>query len=104
MILPPMRAVCVACLLAAAVLLPGCESKITSENYDRISVGMTRQAVENILGSGTDETASGTSISSAGIADSKSSNEKTFVWREGGATITVVFKDGKVVEKSKTGM
>lgn len=104
MVLPLLRVVCLAFLLAAAAALPACESKVTAENYDRITIGMTRQAVENILGAGTDETASGTSISSAGIADSKAAAEKTFVWRDGGITITIVFKDGKVVEKSKTGM
>lgn len=95
---------CAFAVLSLAIILPGCDSKLTAANYDKVTTGMTRQAVENILGAGTDDTASGTSISSAGIADSKAAAEKTYVWKEGGAVITIIFKDGKVVQKSKTGL
>ena len=89
-------------LLSLAALV-GCEKKVTVENFDKIQIGWTKTQVENLLGSGTDETASGTSISGAGIPDNKAAAEKTYVWREGGLTLTIIFKDGKVVQKEKVG-
>ena len=94
-----------ACLIAASVLLAGCEKKITSEVFEKIQTGMTKTQVENLLGgSGSDETASGTSISGAGIASGNSKPESTYVWKDGNASITVIFKEGKVVQKSKAGL
>lgn len=89
--------------LFTLVAMVGCEKKVTVENFDKIQNGWSKTQVENLLGSGTDETASGTSISGAGIPDSKAAAEKTYVWRDGGLTITVIFKDGKVVQKTKVG-
>lgn len=90
-----------AAVLGAAVLLGACEQKVTLTNYDKIGNGMSLSQVQNILGSGEDATASGTSISYGGVADSKTSNEKTMVFKGGSLTVTVIFKDGKVVQKSK---
>ena len=38
-----------------------------------------------------------------GVLDSRQNPETVYVWREGGMMIQVVFKDGKVVQKSKSG-
>lgn len=102
--MPPRRAVltCIALISAAAIC--GCESKVTAENYDKVQNGMSLSQVEGLLGSGTDDTSSGGfGVSSGGVLDSKANPEKTYVWREGGLQIQVIFKDGKVVQKSKTG-
>jgi hypothetical protein len=98
------RALVAASLIAGSLVLSGCESKVTSENFDKVNNGMSLSQVEGILGSGTDDTASGGfGVSSGGVLDSKANPEKVYVWREGGLQIQVVFKDGKVVQKSKTG-
>lgn len=104
-LMTPFRRLLILAVLSLISLsaMVGCEKKVTVENYDKIQVGWTKTQVENLLGSGTDETASGTSISGAGIPDTKAAAEKTYVWRDGGLTITLVFKDGKVVQKEKVG-
>lgn len=96
-----------ALLLVCALTLAGCDQGgvVTLENFEQIQTGMTQAQVEKILGSGKDETpAAGYSIGGGGTLSSKASPEKIFVWREGQYSITVIFKDGKVVEKSKTGI
>ena len=101
----PLRSSILALCLAASLLLAGCDKKVTAEVYDKITVGMTKTQVENLLGGeGADETASGTSISSAGIGSGNNKTEQTIVWKDGNAAITVVFKDGKVAQKSKAGL
>lgn len=102
--MPCFRAAFAAVVLASAALVSGCESKVTAENYDKVQNGMSLSQVEGILGSGSDDTASGGfGVSSGGVLDSKANPEKTYVWRENGMQIQVIFKDGKVVQKSKTG-
>ena len=102
--LPSFRIALASIVLVSAALLAGCESKVTAENFEKVQNGMNLSQVENILGSGTDDTASGGfGVSSGGVLDSKANPEKTYVWRENGMQIQVVFKDGKVVQKSKTG-
>jgi len=102
---PCRRSSLAACIAIASLFLTACESKVTADSFEQIKIGMTMTQVETLMcASGTDQTASGTSISSAGIGDSKASPEKTIVWKDGNATITVVFKDGKVVHKSTAGM
>lgn len=88
-------------MAAMLSLLVACEQKITAANFDKITNGMTLGQVENMLGSGEDVTASGVSISYGGVADVKKSPEKTMIWKGKSITVTVVFKDGKVVQKSK---
>lgn len=93
--------------LCACTLLIACEAKLTQENFARIKKGMTLADVQTILGSsGTEDTsASGMSISGAGIAgSSKESKEHIYVWKEGDSTITVIISDGKVVEARQTGL
>ena len=94
-------------LALAAMIVVGCESKLTPENYASIKPGMTLAQVQRLLGSSGDEDSSpsGMSISDAGIAGSSGgSNERIFVWKEDGVTITVVFKDDIVVESRQTGL
>lgn len=101
------RALFAAGLLAAFATLSACEkSKVNTVNYDKVTTGMTLSQVQNILGSGTDETpAAGYGVSGSGVLGSKAAPETTYVWKSSdGGTITVIFKDGKMVQKSKAGL
>ena len=93
-----------AILIALTLSLAACEEKtISDDSFNQIKTGMTRAEVENLLGfSGTDDTSSGTSISGAGLASGTDSSEKTYTWKAGATTVTVIFKDGKVIHKQKS--
>lgn len=96
-----------ACIAIACVLvLAGCESKVTQENYDKITVGMSLAQVEEILGSGEPQDSSGTSIESSGLTSGANVNPdaKTYVWQSEGKQIIVNFMKDKVVSKNKRGL
>lgn len=91
-------------LASMCCLLASCEQKDLAAEFDKVQNGMSLSQVQNMLGSGTDDTPSaGYGVSSGGVLDSKPSNEKVYVWKEGITTYTVIFKDGKVVQKTKAG-
>jgi hypothetical protein len=71
------------------VRLPGCGSKVTQENFDKIQTGMSRDDVKAILGDPTE---------SSGISVGAISGD-TWVWTKDGATIAVQFIGGKVFAK-----
>ena len=99
-----LRSVALACV---CVILVGCESKLTKANFDQIKVGMTMTEVEKLLGGpGTEDSSpQGMTINEAGVAgSSRASKDRIFIWKEEGATVTVVFQDGKVVERRQTGL
>lgn len=86
----------------AMLLLAGCEEKVSQANFDKVTNGMSLTQVENLLGSGTDDTpAAGYGVSSGGVMGAKAAEEKVYVWKGKGFRIIVKLKDGKVVEKSK---
>lgn len=88
-------AVLAACLLTGLV---ACEDKLTRENYEKITVGMSQSEVFKILGKGQKEEPSGMNISGAGIASgSAQTNQTTYTWRKGNVEIGVTFENGKVV-------
>jgi hypothetical protein len=91
--------------LLGLVLLCGCESKLSEENYDAVTVGMRLDQVERILGRGEEQTISGVSIGSGGdVGRSGANSQKTYVWKEdNGNEISIVFADDKVVSKNKRG-
>lgn len=100
------RGVTASVVLGATVLLGGCGEKLTEENYDRISNGMSLSEVEGIIGGGTREDSGGYGMTSAGIPtgnDSGSSKQQTYTWEEDGKRVVIVFNNGKVMSKSKTG-
>lgn len=92
-------------LLALTLIIAvGCENKITQANFDKITIGMDKTQVENILGSGTDDTSPagyGAGGSGGTVLTSKAAEEQVFVWKGQGFKIIVKYKNGKVVEKSK---
>lgn len=101
----PARPALAALVLASLVALSGCESKVTRENYDKVSDGMTYAHVERLLGSGEEQEAGGTGIGGAGLLTGETrSKRKVYLWKDGHKTITVVFEDGKVVEKMTEGL
>jgi outer membrane protein assembly factor BamE (lipoprotein component of BamABCDE complex) len=78
-------------LLALAVsCTPG--KRITKENVDQVTEGMSKKQVESILGPPT-------SINNEDFVIMK---KTTYVYRQGKDTVTVVFKDDKVQVKDST--
>jgi len=66
--------------------------RITKANVDEVTEGMSKKQVESILGPPTE-------------LDSKDFlilKKTTYVYRQGKDTVTIVFKDDKVVEKQST--
>lgn len=92
------------CVAAAAMNMAGCEDKINESSFSQIQPGMDVFTVEKMLGGkGEIETASGMSISGAGIASGSTSSQTTLVWKKNGKQISVVADKGKVVSKGKDG-
>jgi len=66
--------------------------RITKANVDEVAEGMSKKQVESILGPPTE-------------LDNKDFlilKKATYVYRQGKDTVTIVFKDDKVVEKQST--
>ena len=104
MIRHPLRAVC---LLAIALSLAACESKLTQENYAKVVEGMTISDVEGILGDGEEQDSGGYGIGSSGLIDhssSRQSSQRVFVWDDGTVQIIITFTDGKLTSKRQTGL
>jgi hypothetical protein len=100
-----------AVLLALCLALTGCgKSKITQENYDKITNGMTLKEVEAILGEGTSQGGDGANVAAqfgvdvTGGVQSSAPSTVDYVWEKGKKSITVTFKGGKVVGKRKDGL
>jgi outer membrane protein assembly factor BamE (lipoprotein component of BamABCDE complex) len=78
-------------LLALAVsCTPG--KRITKENVDQVTEGMSKKQVESILGPPT-------SINNEDFVIMK---KAIYVYRQGKDTVTIVFKDDKVQAKDST--
>ena len=92
--------------LMACLTLACCEAKVTKENYDKVTNGISYSQVQKILGSGKDDSShAGTSISAPGIGATSKSNDVIYVWEDdNGGKIVIIFQDDKVVQKTKTGL
>jgi hypothetical protein len=98
------RACLVFALMFTSIAMTGCEEKITQENFDQITTGMTMSQVETLLGGkGELQTTMGGSISAAGIGTTEVTMSNTYKWEQGVKIITVTMKDGKVADKGKAG-
>lgn len=99
----PTRRVVLTLAAALCLVAAGCQkTKVTEENFAKITKGMTITQVENILGSGTDDTPSaGYNISGGGVMSSQASTEKIYTWKSKDLQIIVTMKDGKVVVAEK---
>jgi hypothetical protein len=91
-------------LPAIVCTMAGCEQKLTDEKYDQLKNGMTGQEVEGILrcGSGTDETQGGFDMGSSGMSGSKGT-DRVYKYASGDRYVTVTYRDGKMVQKNKSG-
>jgi outer membrane protein assembly factor BamE (lipoprotein component of BamABCDE complex) len=80
-------------LMLLLMLLLSCVGRrITKANVDEVAEGMSKKQVESILGPPTE-------------LDNKDFvilKKTTYVYRQGKDTVTIVFKDDKVVEKQST--
>ncbi len=100
------RVLCAAALCSLAVFTaPGCDDKVSDENFEKITLGMRYDQVQGFMGEGEREDVSGTSISGAGIAGGSPNvaTTKTFSWKSGNKQIVVETKDEKVIAKRKVG-
>ena len=98
------RAILLALTLAAFLALGGCEkSKLTTENFDKLKVGMSMPEVTALLGSKYDDDtpSAGYGISGGGVASSTAAPENIYVFKDKNMKIIVIVKAGKVVQKSK---
>jgi Domain of Unknown Function with PDB structure (DUF3862) len=75
--------------LAVAVLLVACGSRISQENYNRITDGMAYADVVKILGEPTSSESRGALGITAGTAQ----------WKDGAHQITIIFINEKVSSK-----
>ncbi len=79
-----------ACCVAVALVFTGCRGKrLTRANVDEVSDGMSRKQVESILGPPT-------SVDSTNLLVTK---KVTYVYEQGGESVTIVFFNDKVSSK-----
>lgn len=81
-----------------AILIAGCGSKLTAENYGKIQNGMTEREVTSILGAG--EIKGGLSGSIGDLGGSA----KVMEWKEKDKQISITFANGKVILKAASGL
>ena len=80
-------------LLLVSVLLFSCNSqRLTQQNVDQVTEGMSKKQVESILGPPT----------SVETKDFMLLKRTTYLYRQANGTVTVLFKDDKVAAKSST--
>ncbi len=79
-------------LLLAIVTIACAGKKISKANVDEVAEGMSKKQVESILGP----------PSELDNKDFLILKKTTYVYRQGKDTVTIVFKDDKVVEKQST--
>lgn len=75
--------------LLVSLLLVGCGSKVTQENFDKIQAGMSQDEVVAILGEPTESSGASVGPISGG----------TWIWKKDRATIVIQFVGGKVLAK-----
>jgi outer membrane protein assembly factor BamE (lipoprotein component of BamABCDE complex) len=86
-----MRLGCAAAL--SALLLAACTGpRLTQANVDQVSEGMSKKQVESILGPPT----------AVEAKDFMLLKRATYFYRQSNGTVTILFKDDKVVAKSST--
>jgi hypothetical protein len=91
-------------LAALCIPLTGCaKSKVTQENFDKINNGMSLEEVEAILGPGKDAGGDGSLVAGQFGVDvtggARPSSTVRYIWESGKSSITVSFRQDKVVGK-----
>ena len=106
--LTPVRLGMALACCALCCVLAGCgKNKVTKENYDKVENGMTLDQVEALLGEGTkagDGSNMGAQVGIDVTGGAGSSSTVEYGWESGKHTITVSFRQGKVVQKRNTGL
>ena len=86
-------------LVALVLTMPvGCSSKVSKENFDKVTTGMTQEQVEGILGEGTEEAGGG------GTLGNLTGSAKVITWKDGEKAITITFVNGKMTAKVPKGL
>ena len=80
-------------MLLLMLVIAGCIGRrITKANVDEVAENMSKKQVESILGPPTE----------LDTKDFVIMKKTTYIYRQGNDTVTIVFKDDKVVEKQST--
>ncbi len=74
-------------------MVAGCGSKVTKDNYDKVTNGMTEDEVKGILGEPTETASAGGALGDLVGAGS------VMKWVDGEKSIAVTFVNGKVTAK-----
>ena len=101
------RLLCSLTLLAIALTLGGCGSKISEANYFRVQYGMDEEEIEDLLGPAHQESVEPRPAGDAptsGPASTRPIGRKVKTWSRDGITIRVVFDDGLVTARSAEGI
>ena len=80
--------------------LSSCSGKINSENYEKISNGMSKSQVESILGKGESQASSNVDLGEYG----GNISSEVMTWQSGLSVISITFSNGKVMSKAQTGL
>jgi outer membrane protein assembly factor BamE (lipoprotein component of BamABCDE complex) len=78
--------------MLSALLVACSGQRLTPANVDEVSEGMTKKQVESILGP----------PSSVDARDFMMFKRTTYTYQQSNGTVTILFKDDKVVAKSST--
>jgi hypothetical protein len=79
-----------AALAALCLVISGCGSKVSKENFDKVKTGMTEKEVTDIMGAPTEST---------NLGAGKDTNAKSLVWRNGNDVYSVSIINDKVIAK-----
>ena len=80
------------------ITVPGCGSKVSKANFDKITTGMTMAEVQKILGKGEAQASAGGAI--GGMVGAGS----IYKWTDGDKSITVTFVNDKVTAMASNGL
>jgi major membrane immunogen (membrane-anchored lipoprotein) len=87
-------------IVFSLVFLTACSGKLTKENYDKISTGMSLSEVENILGKGESQASSNIDMGEFG----GNVRSEVITWQKWTKVISITFSNGKVMSKAQTGL
>jgi outer membrane protein assembly factor BamE (lipoprotein component of BamABCDE complex) len=87
-----LRCLCFVTLLAFTVTACNSSKRLTKANVDEVAEGMSKKQVESILGPPT----------TVDTKDSLLLKRTTYVYSQGKDSVTVIFKDDKVLSKAST--
>lgn len=87
-------------LISLLFFISSCAGKINSENYEKISNGMSKSKVESILGKGESNASSNIDLGEYG----GNISSEVMTWQSGGKIISITFSNGKVMAKAQSGL